>query len=95
MGGGVGVVGGGGGGAGGGGPAGGNAVGGGPGPGGFVPSWASKRAVEDAETAREKLVDGKFTLREFPLLLKWEGLMWMHAGWVGDDYDESDMFKTN
>lgn len=37
----------------------------GAGPGGFVPSWASKRAVEDAETAREKLVDGKFSLREF------------------------------
>ncbi|RPB15002.1 hypothetical protein P167DRAFT_571868 [Morchella conica CCBAS932] len=43
-----------------------------------VPSWATKRAVEDAETAREKVVDGKFTLR-----------------WVGDDYDESDMFKTD
>ncbi|KAI5839838.1 hypothetical protein DFP73DRAFT_518305 [Morchella snyderi] len=45
---------------------------------GVVPSWATKRAVEDAETAREKVVDGKFTLR-----------------WVGDDYDESDMFKTD
>lgn len=40
-------------------------AGAGQGPGGFVPNWASKRAVEDAETAREKLVDGKFSLRKF------------------------------
>lgn len=32
-----------------------------------VPSWATKRAVEDAETAREKVVDGKFTLRMYAL----------------------------
>lgn len=57
--------GGGGGGSGGAGPATGSAAGAGQGPGGFVPNWASKRAVEDAETAREKLVDGKFSLRKF------------------------------
>lgn len=58
---------GGGGGGGGGGLAGGSAAAGGQGPGGFVPNWATKRAVEDAETAREKLVDGKFSLRKFSI----------------------------
>ncbi|RPA99327.1 hypothetical protein L873DRAFT_1828060 [Choiromyces venosus 120613-1] len=28
-----------------------------------LPSWASKRAQEEAESAREKIVDAKFTTR--------------------------------
>lgn len=77
------------------GPAAGSAAGAGQGPGGFVPNWASKRAVEDAETAREKLVDGKFSLRKFFIWQGEEDGELTDVGWVGDDYDESDMFKTN
>ena len=59
------------------------------------PSWAGKRAVEEAEHARERCVDRMFTLRR----CKWSYRIWgdgglMVTGWVGDPMDESDMWKV-